>query len=281
MRQKNEFIKSGGFGHHIHPLAARKIFTALLTPISDYALHLVHSRGSYRSAFDTAIGQLADYEYTALRTPHHLKSVAARTRMFNIYSLLSCRQRRKMLAQKTYNRLRAAKIMYQQEGEVDLAELKRIEIQGLKSLHFTATFTTPMDMYLRTRVKIENRKERKICCHKVEPHPAMMIKSVSLSRHFIRYHMGRFITPRDKNNLEAEYGLNGAMRIRNKMRWFMQQPELTEENKGLLLNTMKQITELWAHDHQVYTENPWRKLNSNLDEQLRNEITLTEAIEEH
>jgi len=92
--------------------------------------------------------------------------------------------------------------------------------------------------------------------------------------------MGRFITPRDKNNLEDEYGTNGAMRIRDKMRWFMQQPELSEDNKSLLLNTMEQITELWEHDHQVYTENPWRTLNFNLNEQLRSEMSLTEAIED-
>jgi len=65
-------------------------------------------------------------EYTALRVPTLVKSDPATARVYNIYSLFGCRQRRALLALKTYHRLHAAMETYKQDNQVIYAELARL-----------------------------------------------------------------------------------------------------------------------------------------------------------
>jgi len=240
---------------------------------------LVGSRGTFKPSYDLAISNLENAEFRVLRTPldQLLKRNVTRMRLMNIYSLLACRSRRSMMAQQTLDRLLAAKEFYRQDGKPDEETLKEREILALRSIHDNAALMDPLHRLLRQNQRTEAKKERKICCEKLEPHPAMIIKSTALSGVFVRYHAGRFISPKDKARLNREYGNAQAIRKRDQVRFLMQQPSLTPEQKRTLLLRSHEVMDLWGIGLDCSLDKPWRTLQFSTIELIRGEMTLAES----
>jgi len=277
MQAQSGRLKKLGFNSHMHPLAARKLFTSMLLPIGDYGLHLVSSKKHFRRPYQSAIRKYAAAEFYALRPPTTFKTDAARKRVFNVYGLYTCRMRRKILANQAMLRLQDAKDFYRTNGQPAEEEMKEKEMAALRHLHDRPTFIEPRKRINQARKRSESKYLRRICCEKQDPHPAMLIKSTPLSRAMVRYHSARFLTMRDKAEMVEAYGHAQSMSIRNEIRYLMQQPKLSTVQKALLLQRIETVTDLWEFDIHQPHEEPWRKFKFNEAEEIRPPMSLTEA----
>jgi len=237
-------LRRAGFTDYIHPALGRKIFTSLLCPVLDYALHLVPTESE---SAQNSIERILKAEFLALRAPTYLIGSDPKRRMYNIYALYDIKTRRKVAASNLWQRLQIDKQTAREEGDIDAEWMKEIEIEGLEELYTKQELMLPYEVEQKRRAAIERSRKRKICCQKVHKHPGMLLRSRTLSRFATRYHAGRALQPTHKTILNSIFDKPTVDSWRKKIRDYMQAPELNEDEREDLIEHLFLVTDHYAH----------------------------------
>jgi len=117
------------------------------------------------------------------------------------------------------------------------AEFRLMEISALQTIHDAATLTQPLAKHVAAGHKRERHIER-------------------------------------KNN---KYGQEQTDAMRDEMRYLMQQPALSNLQQQRLLENVYKVTDTWVQGTDYRMEDPWRKVNFSILEQIRLPMHINEA----